>query len=66
LLHDIGKGFPGDHTDAGVALARRPRGGERYNPHTSWALSQKSGSWEIIELPTGHGMRSNARQIRQT
>jgi [protein-PII] uridylyltransferase len=20
LLHDIGKGFPGDHTDAGVAI----------------------------------------------
>ncbi len=23
LLHDLGKGYPGDHTEAGVALARR-------------------------------------------
>src|SRR4029453_1989243 len=32
FLHDIGKGFPGDHTDAGVAVARElgPRLGLPY------------------------------------
>ena len=39
LLHDIGKGFPGDHTDAGVAVVRddRPPAGLR-PPATSAML----------------------------
>src|ERR1700730_7918483 len=40
-------------------------GGSRYRPHTSPALSQKSGSWLVIQLSTCQGLRSKARQIRQ-
>jgi hypothetical protein len=41
-------------------------GGFRYRPHTSPAFSQKSGSWLVIQLCTCHGLRSNARQMRDT
>ena len=39
-------------------------GGFRYNPQTSPAFAQKSGSWLVIHDSVCHGLRSNALQIR--
>ena len=49
-------------TDHTTALS----GGFRYRPHTSAALAQNSGSWEVIHDSVCHGLRSKPRQIRHT
>src|SRR2546423_8132041 len=49
-------------TDQTTALT----GGSTYNPHTSAALAQKSGSWLVIHDSYCHGFKSSPWQIRHT